>query len=196
MSFLKTNPEKQLARDLEAAKTSREKLATRLVEAKATRDERRALAQRLARDAADDNALDNAETALRAAQDRCATLTAALNQTDADITALEKQVADAADLKSRTETVAEIEKLIVKLQHTGRALEGTAAALAECTARAKAYSFNASGLNSFAVRVQGEMPDAVRLISDDLRFKAAQVLNGKAAASVPASSTPTMGGLP
>ena len=188
MSLLKANPEKQLARDLDAARASREKLATRLVEAEATMDERRTLAHRLAREAADDSALDKAETSYRAAQDRCATLTAALKQTDGDIAVLERQISDAADLKSRNATAAQIDNIIVTLERTGRAFEESAAALAECTGRAASFSPDADGLHSFSVRVQAEMPDAVALTVGSLRFKATQVLNGKASATLPVST--------
>jgi septal ring factor EnvC (AmiA/AmiB activator) len=149
----------------------------------ATSSERRTASQRLAKEGAPDGSLDKAETALRAAEDRTVTLRAALAETDADIVSIDKQIADAADLKSRIETVAKINKLISELQSSGKSMDGSAANLTECTARAAEFSFSASGLNSFAMRVRVEMPDAIRLISEDLRFSAVQILNGKVMAS-------------
>jgi hypothetical protein len=52
---LKSDPEKTLGRDLNAARSSRDKLFARLSDAELAISERRAEAQRLARDGANDS---------------------------------------------------------------------------------------------------------------------------------------------
>lgn len=82
MLFLRANPEKQMARDHEAARFTRDKLAARLADVGALASERRSLAQRLAKEGAHDGVLNKAETALRVTEDRIVTLGSALAETD------------------------------------------------------------------------------------------------------------------
>lgn len=74
---------------------------------------------------------------------------------------IEKQNADATDAKFLGERVAEIETLIAVVEQTGQTFAASAAALGECTARAAKFNFSASGLHSFSLQVQREMPDPV-----------------------------------
>src|SRR4051794_9635404 len=97
--FSKPNVQKQIARDLDAARAGRQKMAQRLADAQAAAGKYRTTAQQLARDGADDATLERAEVALRAGQNRIATLTAALGETDASIAVLEQKLADIADQK-------------------------------------------------------------------------------------------------
>jgi hypothetical protein len=61
--FKSSNPEKQMASDIAAARTNRDRLSARLLEAEQAVVERRGAAQRLALDGADDMLLDKAEAA-------------------------------------------------------------------------------------------------------------------------------------
>jgi hypothetical protein len=70
MAFLKSNPEKTLQRDIDAAQANRDRLSAKLVECETAIVERRGAARALARDGADDSALEKAEAAIRSAQDR------------------------------------------------------------------------------------------------------------------------------
>ena len=90
MNPFKSDPDKKLARDLDAARASRDGLVSRLKTADLATAERRTAAQRLARDGADDTMLDAAEAELRRAQDRITTLTAALGETEQQVAALER----------------------------------------------------------------------------------------------------------
>jgi hypothetical protein len=69
-------------------------------------------ARQAARDAADDTTLAKIESSMRTQQDRVATLTAAIGDVEADIAALEREIAAAADAKLRGETVAAVNVLI------------------------------------------------------------------------------------
>ena len=109
MNPFKSDPEKKLARDLNAARTNRDKLAERLKATELALSERRAEAHRLARDGADDSELDAAEAALRSAQHRQSTLAAALIDVERQVQDLERGHDDLADKKVRAETAAVIE---------------------------------------------------------------------------------------
>ena len=111
MNPFKSDPEKKLARDLDAARASRDGLVNRLKAAELATAERRTAAQRLARDGADDTTLDAAEAELRRAQDRVTTLTAALAETEQQLASLERARDDAADKRLRAETAATIRAL-------------------------------------------------------------------------------------
>jgi multidrug efflux pump subunit AcrA (membrane-fusion protein) len=98
LGAFKSDPEKKLARDLSAARTNCDKLAERLKAIDSAVSERRAQAQRLARDGANDTDLDAAEAALRSAQDRRSTLAAALVDVEKQVLDLERAHDDPAEV--------------------------------------------------------------------------------------------------
>src|SRR3981081_679289 len=111
MAIFKANPEKALQRDIDAAKANHDRLAAKLAECETAIVERRSTAQALARDGAEDGVLDKAETAVRSAQDRAATIAGAIADVDRQLTVLERTKAENADRKLRSETAAATELL-------------------------------------------------------------------------------------
>src|ERR1700738_894033 len=109
--FKSSDPEKRLQLDLDRVSTGRTKVAERLAAAQSAVAEHRMAAQRLARAGADDGALDVTEAQLRSAQDRVATLTAALDEIETQIATLQEALAQLADRKLRAETATQIERL-------------------------------------------------------------------------------------
>jgi hypothetical protein len=181
----KPDPQKKLALDLDAARTNRDKLAERLKATGSAVSERRAEAQRLARDGADDADLAAAEAALRGAQDRRFTLAAALVDVERQVQDIERAQDDLADKKRRAETAAAIEKLALEVGEAATAFDAGAEKLAECTGRAAVIITDAKGLEIFATRARTEVDGAVAMISGLLRSRAGAVLNGKAPAGLP-----------
>src|ERR1700745_546199 len=109
--FKSSNPEKAVQRDIDAATKNRERLSAQLVEFEQAIT-RHAAAAKQAALTGDDAELDRSEGALRAAQDRSKTLTAALADVKQELAALERTKAEIADRKLRAETAAEIELVV------------------------------------------------------------------------------------
>lgn len=190
MNPFKPDTGKKLERDLDAARSSRDKLTERLKLAEVAVAESRTAAQRLAREGADDAALDVAEAALRSSQDRHTTLAAALVETEQQVAVLECACSDLADKKLRAETAAAIEKLVVEVADTAAAFDTGAAKLADCTSRAAAIVNDAKGLEIFATRARAEVATAVEMVSALLRSHASGVLGGTAPAALPTPELP------
>lgn len=181
MNPFKSDPEKKVARDLDAARASRDALVKRLKAAELATAERRTAAQRLARDGADDTTLDTAEAELRRAQDRVTTLTAALAETEQQLVSLERARDDAADKRLRAETAATIRALAEEITDAASKFDSGAATLADASGRAAAITLDARGLEVLTASVRAEVPAAVKMISQILRDRAAATLAGTAA---------------
>jgi len=161
VGIFRADPEKKLARDLDAARANRDKLAERLRASELALSERGAYVQRLARDGANDPELDDAEAALRSAQDRRSTLAAALVDVERQVLDLERAHDDLADKKVRAETTAAIEKLVLDVGEAATVFDAGAEKLAECTGRAAAFVADARGLQIFAASAQAEVRAAL-----------------------------------
>jgi len=134
--FKSSNPEKQMASDIAAARTNRDRLAARLVEAEHAVLERRSAAQRLALDGADDMLLDKAEAALRASQDRATTLASAITDAEQHLVTFEKAQAEYQDQKTRAATAAEAETLASDMESIATDFDGVITRLAAISERA------------------------------------------------------------
>lgn len=185
MNPFKPDAGKKLERDLDAARLTREKLTERLKRAESAVAESRAVAQRLARDGADDSALDPAEAALRAQQDRVVTLAAALADLNQQVTTLESERDDFLDKKLRSETAFAIDALAEDITKAGVAFDRGLAVLADVTGRAAAIIYDARGLEAFAANVRHEIPATVIMIAGILRDRARATIAGTAPAKLP-----------
>ncbi len=186
----KPDTAKKLAADVDRARAAHTKLAERLTAAEVIVTERRAAAQCLARDGADDVDLDAAEAQLRAAIDRTATLTSALAETAAQVAALEEAIAKAADKKLRSETAAAIEVLAREMTEAGAAFNAGAARLAETSRRVAAIVLEGHGLQAFAMNAGAEVPAAVAMIVEVLHNRVRATLAGTAPAALPKPDIP------
>jgi hypothetical protein len=189
MALFQKNPEAKIACDLKAACAKCDNLAERLKTAEAAVVERRNAAHQLARDGVDDNALDTAEAALRAAQDRVTTLTAALADVRKDVAGLEAEAAAHADQKQRAATAAEIEKITADLEQTGEAFGQAAIHLAAAARRANLAVADALPLIGYAEGAAGEVPPTVSMVAEVLRHRAVLTISGSAPATLPRSET-------
>lgn len=184
MAIFKTTPEKQIQRDIDAAKTNRERVSARLAECEQAIARHSAAAKDYAL-TGDDAGLDAAETSLRAAQDRAVTLRSALSEIDQQLANLERAKSDMADRKVRAETAAETELLVRKLTEVGAEFNSTAERLSEHTARAVPVVLDALGLDRFLAVCRAEVPAALELVTTLLRAHADAVIAGTAPAKMP-----------
>jgi hypothetical protein len=177
--------QKNPTKALDAARVSRDKLTQRLTDAEANVQTKRSAAQALARSGADDSALDKAETALRATQDRVTTLTAALAETTAELAVLEAEQIAANDKVQRTATASKIEDDAGRLIEAAKMFDQGARALAEIATDIAAYVPDAAGLAVFAASARLEVPPALDLLHSVMKSFAQATLNGSAPASLP-----------
>ena len=130
MALFKSNPEKAIQREIDAAHTNRERVSARLAECDHAIG-RNAVAAKDCALIGDDAGLDVAEASLRSAQDRAVTLRSALTELDQQLANLELTKAEMADRKVRAETAAEIERLVRNLTEVGAEFNATAERLSE-----------------------------------------------------------------
>ncbi|WP_284273518.1 hypothetical protein [Bradyrhizobium iriomotense] len=173
-----------MQRDIDAATKTRERLSAQIVEFEQAIT-RHAAAAKQAALTGDDADLDRAEAALRAAQDRSATLKAALSEVDEQLAGLERNKAEMLDRKVRTETAAEIELLARKLTEVGAVFNSTTARLSEHTRHAVPIVYDALGLDNFMAICRADVPATLELVSKLLRAHADAVLDGRAPAKLP-----------
>ena len=188
--FPKADPLKSAQRELDAATVARDKLRARLLDAEAAISAATAAARTLALDAADDATLDQAESRLRAAQDRTTTLRAALDQSNAQIATLESDFASAVDQKTRRETVVETNAMATEIKTVGHEAIVAITKLANVAERAGMCVPEARGLHAFCVSSGTQIPDAVALIVKLLGDHSAAVLAGSAPASLKRPEAP------
>jgi multidrug efflux pump subunit AcrA (membrane-fusion protein) len=184
MAIFKSNPEKSVQRDIDAAAKNRERLSAQLVEFEQA-IERHAAAAKQAALNGDDADLDRAEAALRAAQDRSNTLKAALGDVEQNLKALDRSKAEIADRKLRAETAAEIELVVREMVEAGTEFDRATARLSEYTTRAVPWLWEARGLDDFVNVGRAHVPPAIELIGTMLRSYASDVIAGKAPATLP-----------
>jgi hypothetical protein len=182
MAFsLKGDPDKRLARDLEAARASRDNLIERLAAAELLIPERKAAAQRLAVDGANDSALDASEAEVRKAQDRVTTLAAALEEIRTQIVALEKEEVERADKKQRQATAAEIEEIKVEFNTAaGTNLNAAIARAIDASRRMSDVVLDAHPLTALLMNVAADLGPAVAFIAHDAEARAKAVIAGTA----------------
>ena len=129
--------------------------------------------------------LDRAEGALRAAQDRSATLKAALADVEQQLAALERTKAEMADRKLRAQTAADIELLVRKLTEVGAEFTSTTERLSEHTRQAVPLVYEALGIDNFMKTCLTQVPEALELVNKLLRAHADAVVAGTAPARLP-----------
>ncbi|MGY4364364.1 thioesterase domain-containing protein [Bradyrhizobium sp. LB1.3] len=184
MAIFKSNPEKTIQRDIDAATANRDRLSANLAECDQA-IARHATAAKESALSGDDAALDAAEASLRLAQDRATTLKTALTEMNQRLADLERAKEDAADKKLRAETAADIDRLIGRLTEVGTEFDNAASRLSEHTARAVPLVYDALGVDKFMAICRAEVPAALELVAKLLRAHADAVIAGTAPASLP-----------
>ena len=181
--FPKPKPEKQLADKLATKTAERDKLANRLAEATATVSAAAATVTRLAVGGADDAALDQAETRLRALSDRVTTLRSALAEAEATVVTLTHELASLRDILQRASTAVEIETIANDLNQLVLLSDELFSKMALTAGRAAtANVWDASGLRDYAINSRTQIPDAINVTVASLHYHRDRVLDGSARA--------------
>jgi hypothetical protein len=184
MALFTKAPEKNLARDRDAAKANAERLAAKLAKAVAAVTVTKSNTQRAALDG-DDAALDLAETTERAALHHLATMRTACEAADKLLTLLESQLASVADEKTASATNAACLALADELLEAGRGYDASTALLNEVCTRALAVTMEATGLCVFTASSRIEVKVATEVVAEEIRQHGRAVLNKLAPAAMP-----------
>jgi hypothetical protein len=169
---------------LKIAKRDHEKLSALMNEAEAATVAATAAANALALDGADHAALEAAESRVRISLDIVTRRKTALVQSDEKIARLETELATAQDAKLRRETAAAVEKMAADIQSFAAEFDLVVGKLVTITTASKEIVWEATGLHSFAITTQAQVPEATQLIASLLRSHATAVLNGSAPATL------------
>jgi hypothetical protein len=168
---------------LGSAITARAKLVALLADATTAADNHRKTAEGLAI-SGDFANLDAVEAKKRAAEDRGKTLTAAIAASDIQIAALQAEADAAADKKTRRVTATAVEQMAVDLEQFNAEFGVVMAKLESVTKVAGPVIYEVIGLAAFAANSKQQIPDAVVVITQQLRAHAAMVLDGTAPATI------------
>jgi hypothetical protein len=179
------DPAKTAAKGIDAAKSNLDRLRGQLADAEAAIATHKEQAKTAAVTGADSHVLDLAEIAIRAAQDRTATLTSAIATVSQQLAALETAHSAAQDKEQREATAQSVEILARRVLESADALVKAAAAFGDHVAKAAAFIPEANGLMHFATIVGNEIPAATSQTAKLLRQHSAAVLRGSAASILP-----------
>jgi hypothetical protein len=180
-----SDPMKTLARDIDAAKANLSRLRTKLAECEATITERRAQAMQLARDDAEDGALDKAEAAIRSAQDRRETISGAIADVESKLAALEKTFAENTDRALREQTAKEFEQSTRRSVDDGDAFVKAAARWVGSLTKLAPVVPEAGALLHLLQVCTAEAPPTSDRVAQLARAYRDAVLRGHAAATLP-----------
>lgn len=175
---------------LEAARTSRDKLALRLSEAEVAVASRRQATKNHAKAGADEKVLDAAEASLRISEDRVKSLSAALAEANIELQHMQQEARTAADKIQRAATVVEIETIA---EQFGTAITNLDSALANVSTQAEkiaAFIHDALGLQIFTSSARGEIRAAADMLQTLMRSHCVGVLNGSHAAELARPAVP------
>jgi hypothetical protein len=168
-----------------SARDSKSKLVDRLAAAELAIIEKKEAVKKLAIDGADDAALDKAESAVRAAQDRIGTLTVAIREVENNISVLEAEQAKAADDALRAKTVAELEVIGKDLTKAAADFDDAAGQLAKIAERIGGFIPEGMGLSNFCQVAKIEVPPTVVMLKTLIQSHASSVVAGSGRATLP-----------
>src|SRR3954451_11759593 len=191
MAIFKTNPEKAIQRDIDAAIANQQRLTARLAE----NDQAIMRHGQTAKDCAlgaDDAGLEAAEALLRAAQVRAGSLQTAITEIEQRLAALEVKQGEIRDKRVRAETAAEIELLVRKLTEIGAEFVSLAQSLSEHTGKAVPIIFEANGVNNIVTICKSQVSEALEMVCKLLRAHGDAVIAGIAPAVLPRPDDPAL----
>jgi hypothetical protein len=189
MALFTKAPEKNLARDRDAAKANAERLAAKLANAVAAVTVTKSNTQRAALEG-DDGALDLAERAEMASLHHLSVMRTANEAADKLLALLESQLATVADERLRSTTSAATLALADELIEAGRGYDASTALLSEVCTRALAVTMEANGLVVFTQSSMIEVKVACDVVAGEIRQYGRGVLNGLAKAEMPKPAPP------
>jgi multidrug efflux pump subunit AcrA (membrane-fusion protein) len=166
-----------IERELAALNAKRASLLERLSAAEATVISKREAATKAALEDAS-NALDQAEIAMRAAQDRVASLSSARNQIDLEVSNAEQRLAQAKDAAQRADFVAHVDKLEAAINAALPTFLEHAATLSTAIDSAGRLVFEARQLAIFLDSCRADIPKAIHAVKATLTHLRQNVSDG------------------
>jgi hypothetical protein len=183
--LIKSDPAKKLQRDVDAARSRRNKLEARLTAAESHLSDSRSEPSKLARDGAPDAALDAAEEKVKAAEARVTTLRSAISDEDANVGELERRLAEIAHEVQKHATADQLDGWSVEVDETAKKVDVVIAGLADLADRVEHCVPEAAGVAIFAGSARSELALALQAISNELNGRARGVRAGTYAATLP-----------
>jgi hypothetical protein len=178
-------PVERFERALKSKQAERQRLADQLSLAESVVAEQRAAAERLAMAGAGNAKLERAEAKLRSVQDRAKTLRAALGESDEQIVATERALADAIAQRDRELLADRIETLAAAIEQAVPGFASGAAALVDAVARGAVTVAEASHFSTSVNEVRREVLSAADLVCWELRTLAVRTRVGNANIALP-----------
>src|SRR5262245_4834867 len=173
-------PVERFKSTLKSKLAERQKLVDRLDLAESVLAEHRAVAERLAMARAGNAQLERAEARLRAVEDRAKTLRAALGETDEQIVATERALADAIAQRDRELLADRIEALATSIDRAVPGFVSGTAGLIDAVAEGAVTVAEASRFSASVDEVRREVLSAADLVCWELRTLAARTRVGNA----------------
>ena len=195
MAIFKSNPEKAIQRDIDAASANQQRLSARLAENNQAITRHAQTAKDCAL-GADDAGLEAAEALLRAAQVRAGSLQTAIAEIELRLAALEVTKGEILDKRVRAQTAAEIELLVRKLTEIGAEFVSLAESLSEHTGKAVPIIFEANGVNNIVTICKSQVSEAIGMVCKLLRAHGDAVIAGIAPAALPRPDDPALAQVP
>jgi hypothetical protein len=184
MALFQNDPAKTIQREIDKVRANQARLAVKLAECETVIAERQKQAHALALDGeTDDTELDRAEAATRAMQDRSGTIMAAKIEATNQLEALERNLVQHLDEKTRSQTVVELEHMARDLEMAASEIGPILDRIVAITGRASAAQiWDANGMLNFASASKTQIPDGIKMVVRAMKEHAVRVLDGRAAA--------------
>ena len=182
MAFFKRelSPVEIFERALKDKQAARHKLTERLAIAEKALEEKRIVAERLAKADASNAQLDRADAKMRVVEGKAKTLRAALAECDEQILLAERALLDAVAQRDRDKAANEIEAVAAAIEQAVPGFELGAAALVDAVTRSKAAIAEASRFAADVDEIRREVSSAADLICWELRSAAMRTRAGNA----------------
>ncbi|WP_316232749.1 hypothetical protein [Bradyrhizobium sp. SZCCHNPS2010] len=174
------SPVEIFERALKDKHAARHKLKERLLLAEKALDEKRLVAERLAKAGASNGQLDRAEAKMQVVEDKAKALRAAVADCDEQIVLAERALADAIAQRDRDRAANEIEAVAGAIEQAVPRFEIGAAALIDAVTRSKAGLSEATRFAADVDEIRREVLAAAELICWELRSAAVRTRVGNA----------------
>lgn len=174
------SPVEIFERALKDKHAARHKLKERLLLAEKALDEKRLVAERLAKAGASNGQLDRAEAKMQVVEDKAKALRAAVADCDEQIVLAERALADAIAQRDRDRAANEIEAVAGAIEQAVPRFEIGAAALIDAVTRSKAALSEATRFAADVDEIRREVLAAAELICWELRSAAVRTRVGNA----------------
>ncbi|UFZ05365.1 hypothetical protein LQG66_03320 [Bradyrhizobium ontarionense] len=172
------SPVEIFERALKDKQATRQKLTERLIVAERALDEKRVVAERLAKAGASNGQLDRAEAKMQVVEQKAKALRASVAECDDQMVLAERALADAVAQRDRDRAANEIESVATAIEQAVPRFEIGAAALVDAVTRGRAALSEANRFAADVDDIRREVLSAAELICWELRAAATRARAG------------------